>query len=117
MATTKKEDRALLVDQSVQGDVFAPVSVLPAELVEVNDRGQIVIPSKVRDLLGLGKNSRLQLRLSKTGIIELQKVVHIPVDYSLEFDQELRKRVAAAYDKMEKGQVGDSDKLKKFLES
>lgn len=116
MATVRKEDRAE-VGPNNPGDLFASVGVLGDELVELNDRGQIVIPSKIRDLLGLGKNSRLQIRLTKTGTIELQKVVHIPVDFSLDFDHGLRERVKAAYDKMEKGQVGDSKKLKKELMS
>jgi AbrB family looped-hinge helix DNA binding protein len=114
MATVRKEDRAD-VGPKKHGDMLAGVNVLGDELVELNDRGQIVIPSNIRDLLSLGKNSRLQIRLTKTGTIELQKVVHIPVDFSLDFDGELRGRVKAAYEKMEKGQVGDSNKLKKQL--
>jgi AbrB family looped-hinge helix DNA binding protein len=83
--------------------------------VEVNERGQIVIPAKIRDILGLKKNSRLRITLTKSGMMELQKVVHIPVDYSLEFDAELSGRVHAAYEKMEKGKVGDGKKLEALL--
>jgi AbrB family looped-hinge helix DNA binding protein len=83
--------------------------------VEVNARGQIVIPAKIRDLLGLEKNSRLQIKLNKSGTIELQKIVHIPVDFSLEFNTGVTERVKAAYAKMEKGQVGDSESLKSRL--
>jgi AbrB family looped-hinge helix DNA binding protein len=83
--------------------------------VEVNERGQIVIPAKIRDILGLKKNSRLRITLTKSGMMELQKVVHIAVDYSLEFDSELSGRVHAAYEKMEKGKVGDGKKLEALL--
>ena len=94
---------------------FAPDGTFRSE-VEINDRGQIVIPAKIRDLLGLEKNSRLQIVLKKTGRMELRKVVHIPVDFSLEFDTALSGRVQAAYEKMEKGSLGDSEKLKSILE-
>jgi AbrB family looped-hinge helix DNA binding protein len=110
--------QANVKDDSLNLSGFGPLtdanSILRNE-VEVNERGQIVIPAKIRNLLGLGKNSRLRITLKKTGLMELQKVVHIPVDYSFEFDPDLSDRVHAAYVKMEKGHVKDAQKLKALL--
>lgn len=106
---------AKVIEDSAGMPVSADASGILRNEVEVNERGQIVIPAKIRNLLGLGKNSRLRITLTKTGLMELQKVVHIPVDYSLEFDAALSDRVQDAYAAMEKGRIGDGKKLKAIL--
>lgn len=84
--------------------------------VKLNDRGQIVIPLRVRKALGLNAESKLKLSLAFSGEIVLQKLVQIPVDFSLEHEPELMDEVANAYRNMEKGQVGSAEKLKAFFE-
>lgn len=83
--------------------------------VKLNDRGQIVIPLKVRKALGLNTESKLKLSLAFSGEIVLQKLVQIPVDFSLEHDPALMDEVASAYRNMEDGQVGSAEKLKAFF--
>lgn len=84
--------------------------------VKLNDRGQIVIPLKIRKALGLGAESKLKLSLAESGAIVLQKLVQIPVDFSLEHDPALLTEVSKAYEHMEKGNIGSSDKLRAFFE-
>ena len=84
-------------------------------VVEVNDRGQIVIPKPVRAMLRLKKHSRLKMVVKKSGVMELQKIVEIPVDYSLENDPVLREKVMKAFQSVKEGRVGNAEDLKRKL--
>ena len=58
MAQAKiKDDNEALASSAHSGGILR-------NEVEVNERGQIVIPAKIRNLLGLEKNSRLRITLT-----------------------------------------------------
>lgn len=67
-------------------------------IVRMNNRGQFVMPVEFRRILGLEKDSEVQMALMKDGAVEIRPVTHIPKSLLLERSDKLRKKVLDAYD-------------------
>jgi bifunctional DNA-binding transcriptional regulator/antitoxin component of YhaV-PrlF toxin-antitoxin module len=84
--------------------------------VEVNHRGQIMIPAFFREVLELSPKDQLRMTLKANGTIELQKIINnIPVSFILKFNPELRENVFEAYESMKNGHAKGGEELKQKL--
>ena len=87
---------------------------------KMNKRGQVNIPKNIRAIYARlfheNDSINLKINLLSNGSIQLIPVKNnIPLDFTLAFDEELRKDVQSAYESFEKGNVTRIENVKREL--
>jgi AbrB family looped-hinge helix DNA binding protein len=87
-----------------------------SKTIRVNKKGILVLPAKIRKLLGLEADSNeINVSLMPDGEVKLRAVARVFKSYSLQYNKDLRDEVFASYDEAKKGKVISADQVDEYL--
>lgn len=87
-----------------------------SKTIRVNKKGILVLPAKIRKLLGLDADSNeINVSLMPDGEVKLRAVARVFKSYSLEYNEDLRNEVFESYDEVKKGGVISGDQINEIL--
>jgi AbrB family looped-hinge helix DNA binding protein len=84
--------------------------------IRVNKKGIMVLPAKIRELLGLKADSNeINVSLMSDGEVKLRAVTRVFKSFSLQNDENLRNEVFEAYDEVKRGETISGDQIDELL--
>jgi AbrB family looped-hinge helix DNA binding protein len=84
--------------------------------IRVNKKGIMVLPAKIRELLGLKADSNeINVSLMPDGEVKLRAVTRVFKSFSLQNNEDLRNEVYEAYDEVKRGETISGDQIDELL--
>ncbi len=84
--------------------------------IRVNKKGIMVLPAKIRELLGLKADSNeINVSLMSDGEVKLRAVTRVFKSFSLQNNEDLRNEVFEAYDEVKRGETISGDQIDELL--
>jgi AbrB family looped-hinge helix DNA binding protein len=84
--------------------------------IRVNKKGIMVLPAKIRELLGLKADSNeINVSLMPDGEVKLRAVTRVFKSFSLQNNEDLRNEVFEAYDEVKRGETISGDQIDELL--
>jgi AbrB family looped-hinge helix DNA binding protein len=84
--------------------------------IRVNKKGIMVLPAKIRELLGLKADSNeINVSLMPDGEVKLRAVTRVFKSFSLQNNEDLRNEVFEAYDEVNRGETISGDQIDELL--
>ena len=84
------------------------------KILQVTEKGDLILPKDLLDMLGVTEESELEITL-KEGEIQVRPLPKLPISDDLETDPALRRRVLAAIERSQRGEVLDEEESQEFL--
>lgn len=84
--------------------------------IRVNKKGIMVLPAKIRELLGLKADSNeINVSLMPDGEVKLRAVTRVFKSFSLQNNEDLKNEVFEAYDEVKRGETISGDQIDELL--
>jgi AbrB family looped-hinge helix DNA binding protein len=84
--------------------------------IRVNKKGILVLPAKIRKLLGLdAASNEINVSLMPDGEVKLRAITRVFKSFSLEYNEDLRTEVFEAYDEVKRGEVISGDRIDELI--
>ena len=84
--------------------------------IRVNKKGIMVLPAKIRELLGLKADSNeINVSLMSDGEVKLRAVTRVFKSFSLQNNEDLKNEVFEAYDEVKRGETISGDQIDELL--